>query len=280
MRLPLARLAVLTGALLLAGEARAWSVAGEWVASHNSRVRLIAAPAAYADGAMKLTAGVEIVLEPGWKTYWRNPGDAGGVPPEFDWTKSVNVASATVLYPAPARLVDPLGNSIGYKHVVLFPVTVVPADPNKPLMLDVRLMYGVCEKICIPEEHELTLKVDPAVASDASVGDAIARALASVPVAQGTNPGVPQYIGLTTDGTGLIIDTQFPDGTSDAQVFAEALDSAFVPMSDRLAGTGDGHTRFRIDLKKSDDLKAPSGRKLRLTLVGDDTASEVTATIP
>ncbi|MDO5529308.1 MAG: hypothetical protein Q4F71_07880, partial [Paracoccus sp. (in: a-proteobacteria)] len=35
-----------------------------------------------ADGR-RITA-LELVLAPGWKTYWRSPGDAG-IPPSFDW---------------------------------------------------------------------------------------------------------------------------------------------------------------------------------------------------
>jgi DsbC/DsbD-like thiol-disulfide interchange protein len=273
----LARLAVGLGTLLIAGQAHA---DGDWVAGHNSRVRLIAAPVKYPDGAVRLTAGIEIALEPGWKTYWRNPGDSGGVPPEFDWTQSANLAKATLLFPSPSRLTDPLGDSIGYKHSVLFPVILATTDAGKPLKLDVKALYGVCAKICIPEEHELTLTVDPAAAADPSWAEPIARALASVPGPAGANKDAPQFVGMKRDTGGLVIETQFPKGTSNAEVFAEALDSSYVPMASQLADTGDGISRFRIDFTKSDDLKAPTGKKLRLTLAGDDAASEAEATIP
>jgi DsbC/DsbD-like thiol-disulfide interchange protein len=278
MKLPILGFAALICSTVASGNA--WA-GGDWVAGHNSRVRLIAAPVKYADGTVRLTAGIEIALDPGWKTYWRNPGDSGGVPPEFEWTKSGNVATATLLFPAPSRLADALGDSIGYKHSVLFPVTIGPADAGKPVTLDVVATYGVCARICIPEEHELTLTVDAADTSDAST---IARALASVPSEAGADKDAPKLLGLKFDAAGgkpaLLIEAQFPAGTSDAQVFAEALDSSFVPMADRLEDSGDGHTHFRIELTKSDDLKAPSGKQLRLTLVGDDGASEAMATIP
>jgi hypothetical protein len=38
------------------------------------------------------------VLEPGWYTYWKNPGEAG-VPPVFDFSGSENVGQLEVLYP-------------------------------------------------------------------------------------------------------------------------------------------------------------------------------------
>src|SRR5690348_5603736 len=61
---------------------------GPWVAAPNARVRLIASAP---EGGGAPLAGLEIILEPGWKTYWRNPGD-GGLAPSFDFASSWNVA--------------------------------------------------------------------------------------------------------------------------------------------------------------------------------------------
>ena len=65
--------------------------------------------------ARPLRAGIELRLAPGWKTYWRYPGDSG-IPPRFDFAKSRNVKSVTVRWPAPQRLTDESGTSIGYKQ--------------------------------------------------------------------------------------------------------------------------------------------------------------------
>ncbi|MCX8508161.1 MAG: protein-disulfide reductase DsbD family protein, partial [Rhodobacteraceae bacterium] len=35
-------------------------------------------------------AALRLTMAPGWKTYWRAPGDAG-IPPRFDWTGSANL---------------------------------------------------------------------------------------------------------------------------------------------------------------------------------------------
>ena len=55
-----------------------------------------------ADEKGVLQGALEIDLKPGWKTYWRDPGDAG-VPPTIDATASSNVASAELSFPAPHR---------------------------------------------------------------------------------------------------------------------------------------------------------------------------------
>ena len=102
-------------------------------------------------------AGVEIKLKEGWKTYWRYPGDSG-VPPVLDFSKSENVKAVTVLYPAPMRFPDGAGgNSIGYKDGVVLPLHVVPKDAGKPVTLDLKLDYAVCEKLCVPAEAKLEL---------------------------------------------------------------------------------------------------------------------------
>ena len=123
-----------------------------WDDDLQSSVRLIAARTK-GEGAGRIhRAGIEIRLSSGWKTYWRYPGDSG-VPPAFDFSKSENVKSATVLFPAPIRFPDGAGgHSVGYKAGVVLPVHVVPGDPAKPVMLRLKLDYAVCEKLCVPAE--------------------------------------------------------------------------------------------------------------------------------
>ena len=81
-----------------------------WDNAVQSAARLIAAPARAEIGGRVFRAGVEIKLKPGWKTYWRYPGDSG-VPPVFDFSKSQNVKTITVLFPAPMRFADGAGGS-------------------------------------------------------------------------------------------------------------------------------------------------------------------------
>src|SRR5262245_24638064 len=106
--------------------------ASPWDGAARAAVRLIAGGQRGPAAATVHRAGVEIRLAPGWKTYWRYPGDSG-VPPRFDFTSSRNVKSVTVRWPAPQRLTDESGTSIGYKHDIVFPLEVVPQDAAKPV---------------------------------------------------------------------------------------------------------------------------------------------------
>jgi DsbC/DsbD-like thiol-disulfide interchange protein len=114
-------------------------------------------------------AGLRLRLDPGWKTYWRMPGDSG-VPPQFDWSGSKNLGAVDVEYPLPHRFTDAAGDAIGYHDEVVFPLSLAPADPAQDVELALTLFFAICKDICIPRTEHLAarwsaLAVDPAVAS-------------------------------------------------------------------------------------------------------------------
>lgn len=131
MRLPrLTRITVFAASILLAATmpapGRAADASG-WDGTQPSAVRLIAAAKRSEQGRAILRAGVQIRLAPGWKTYWRSPGDAG-VPPQFEFAGSENVKAITVLWPAPQRFLEDGVTLIAYKGDVTFPLHVVSED--------------------------------------------------------------------------------------------------------------------------------------------------------
>ena len=111
------------------------------------------------DGAPALLAGIQLRMDPGWKTYWRNPGDSG-VPPSFDWTGSKNLKHAEVLYPAPHRFADAGGTAIGYDDQVVFPVKLTPERDGEPIELKLAFAFGLCKDLCIPNDVSLGLTLD------------------------------------------------------------------------------------------------------------------------
>lgn len=156
-------------------DAVATSFLSAWDQGHKSRARLViamdveAGMLARAKQAARgqamsvealaqpaVLAGVQIELAKGFKTYWRHPGTDGGVPPEFDWSKSDNIQSVYVGFPAPQRFNGEAGYAIGYKRGVVFPLIVVPGNRMRPAILRLNLFYGVCKDICIPAEAVLT----------------------------------------------------------------------------------------------------------------------------
>ena len=222
-------------------------------------------------------AGVEIRLKEGWKTYWRYPGDSG-VPPVLDFSKSQNLKSVTVLYPAPARFPDGGGgSSIGYMGTVILPLHVVPQDAAKPVTLNLKLDYAVCEKLCVPAEAKLELVLTGA---DTASGAALDAAEARVPKAAAVgDDGTPSVRAVHREaGSGkprVTVDVAAPAGAP-LVLFAEGPTAQWaLPLPEPVAGAPAGLQRFAFELDGLPPGEQASGAVLRLTAVAGDKAVEV-----
>lgn len=123
-----------------------------------------------------LVAALKISLEPGWKTYWRVPGDAG-VPPVFDFSGSDNLADLEVVWPAPEVFEVNGMRAVGYREEMVLPLVLTPRDPSRPVDLAARLDLGVCHEICVPVQLSLGARLSGAGGPD----DEIAAALGAEP---------------------------------------------------------------------------------------------------
>ena len=246
-----------------------------WDNDIRSAVRLIGASAIRESDGAVLRAGVEIKMQPGWKTYWRYPGDSG-VPPVFDFAASENVKSATVLWPAPVRFADGSGNSIGYKGGVIFPLKVVPHDPTKPVTLRLTLDYAVCETLCVPAKGRVELVLSGAAGSQEA---ALKSAEARVPKASawGDGPSLMLRKAWRETASGKVrvfVDVSAPAGTG-VDLFAEGPTSDWaLPLPEPVAGAAAGTKRFAFDLDGLPTGASPKGAAIKLTATSGQEAIE------
>lgn len=162
---------------LAAGPAQA--AASPWQENDQGAVRLVSAVAAVGDGA-EVQLGLHFRLKPGWKVYWRSPGDAG-YPPSVDWQGSTNLRAAELRWPLPHRF-EVLGlQTVGYKDEVVLPVTARLAEPGGPLALRGSVDYLVCDAVCIPQQATLALSLPAGPATPSRFAHDINRFAAAVP---------------------------------------------------------------------------------------------------
>jgi DsbC/DsbD-like thiol-disulfide interchange protein len=244
--------------------------ASPWSEDIRSAIRLIAGSN---QSAAPLRAGIEIKLQPGWKTYWRYPGDSG-VPPRFDFSGSDNLKSAKVLYPAPHLFADESGNSLGYKDSVTFPVQVTPKLAGKPVTLALKLDYAVCEKLCVPAQGSASLTLAAGgSAQDALLRDAEARVPQKVSAAQA---------GLTVRRVNnaakplVMVDLKTPASTP-VDIFVEGpMPEWALPIPKPAPGAPDGHRQFGFELDGLPPGVDPKGQfDLTFTVVEGGRAIEV-----
>jgi len=245
--------------------------ASSWDQDSRSAIRLIAG--ANKNDAAILRSGIEIKLQPGWKTYWRYPGDSG-VPPRMDFSGSENLKAAKVLYPAPHLFTDESGQSLGYKDSVILPLQVSPRQPGQPVTLRLKLDYAVCEKLCIPAagRAELTLAV-----GDSSHDAELAASEAQIP-----KPVTAAAAGLTVrrvnDGPKplVFVDLAAPAGKP-VDLFVEGPTPEWaLPIPKPAQGAPAGRRHFGFELDGLPPGVDPKGRfELTFTAVEGDRAIEI-----
>ena len=271
------RLVLALSVILSCGGAAATAAAEDvspWQRDGHAAVRLLAGSRS---GATML-GGIAFQLDPGWKTYWRNPGDSG-VPPRFDFSKSDNVEAVTVLWPAPKVFDDGAGgHSLGYKSQVVLPLRIVATSPDKPVTLRADISYAVCDKICVPVEARLEL----AVAGGASTQDStLLSALDAVPKPAAIgNPAPVTVRDVKRDGNAVIVDVAAPESAA-VELFVEGPTPDWALPIPTLRKDGPpGVRRFAFDLEGVPSGVRPEGAALKLTLVGGDRAAEFNVTLP
>lgn len=281
---------VVAGALLVLAQhatttpasAQEPALVSPWANDHNARARLIAGGSPAGSPPGTIAVGVEIELAKDWKTYWRNPGSSG-VPPTLSWTPSSNVSAAETLYPAPVRLADRDGDTIGYKGAVILPVAVRAADPAKPVALVVEIEYGVCKDICIPVQSRLELTVPPGTASKPADG-VLARAFDSVPrsaaARRPTDPALrAAQVRLAGDKPSIRLEAEFPGGAEGGDVFLEAPGGLWIPLAKPDGPAKGTMAAFLVDLTDGADVGDLKGKTVRITLVSPRGQSETTLKI-
>lgn len=214
-------LLVLAAALLGAPALAQDAATSPWSRSEVTSLRLIAGATAPSG---KQRVGIEIVMKPGYKTYWRSPGDYG-VPPVFDWSGSSNVGGLDVRWPVPQRFQDGAGSSIGYIGEVVIPVSVRPVDPTRPVMLSLKLDYAVCDKICIPAKGETQLWLEPGVTAVSSPRLEQFERLVPLPLKTDHDKELPAITGVRFDDAGgvpaLAMQIALPVGAKLDDIFVE-----------------------------------------------------------
>jgi DsbC/DsbD-like thiol-disulfide interchange protein len=247
--------------------------ASDWSESSHSAIRLIRAqPVRVGEHRV----GIALRMKPGFKTYWRHPGDSG-VPPVFDFAKSQNLKSATVHFPRPIRFDDGAGGvSFGYSsEEVVLPVTVVADNPAASVMLRMAADYAVCEKLCVPAHGQAALEL-----RDDGRGpfEAVLRtAMAAVPTLTKSGAAGPlQVLGLRkgAESEQFLVEVQVPDGMN-PELFVEGQMPWFLEVKGFAPGTKGGSGAFTVLVVERDRSPDCAGADLTLTLAAGPAAVEV-----
>ena len=132
------------------------ALSSDWSVGETSKLRLISA---YSQNDSKnFMIGLEYQMDPGWKTYWKSPGD-GGFAQSISWENSTNVKKVNILWPTPIEF-EILGlTSLGYQNDIIFPLEIELEDELKNTFLNLHITFLICKEICIPGDATIFLEI-------------------------------------------------------------------------------------------------------------------------
>lgn len=218
-------------------------------------------------------AALRITLAPGWKTYWRAPGEAG-LPPQFDWSGSANLAEVKLHWPVPETFTSNGMTTFGYHDELVLPMEIIPIDAGADVALNGTLAMGICHEICMPMQTEVTaLLSGAATAADARITEALDHQPEST-----TEAGVASVrckVEPISDGLRVSAKIDMPRlGPTEMTVFEAATPDIWV--SEAIT------RRAQNMLTATADLVPPTAqpfeldtRSLRLTVLAGDRAVDI-----
>jgi len=132
------------------------ALSSEWSIGDSSKVRLISPYSQ--NNSKELWIGLEYAMDPGWKTYWKSPGD-GGFPQNISWENSSNIENLEVLWPTPKEF-QILGlTSLGYQNKAIFPLKLEISDESQDTFVNLHVNFLICKEICIPGDARVFLDI-------------------------------------------------------------------------------------------------------------------------
>ncbi|MGE5176031.1 MAG: protein-disulfide reductase DsbD domain-containing protein [Hyphomicrobiales bacterium] len=102
--------------------------------------------------------GIRLVMDPGWHTYWKNPGDSG-LATRVTWHLPPGFSAGPIEWPPPERIVANTLVSYGYTGDVVLPVRLAPPariDADS-VVISATVDWLECAEACTPGSAEVRL---------------------------------------------------------------------------------------------------------------------------
>lgn len=260
---------LLAALLLLASLAQlpaSQAAEGPWLRTDFAQIRLVAATQALGD-LDRIPAALEFLLQPGWKVYWRSPGDAG-LPPRLyqgsaDGQGNAEGPPVALDFPVPERFSLFGLDSYGYATEILLPFQLAH-EKGAPGSWEFWLDALICSDICVPVAGPLSLDLPDGPLRPSAHAQRIAYAASRVP-GPGSGPDLQLLSAeLSVPDRTLRISYQSRSGQLD-EVFVESpLEGYSFAAPQPLPAAAAPQRLIQLD---GADPAALLGQQLRFTLI-------------
>ena len=208
-----------------------------------------------------------VELKPGWKTYWRSPGE-GGVAPKISWPDGVTDSWS---WPVPSRFDISGMTTQGYHDKVTIPITL---DGVRGDTLDGTLALSTCSNVCLLTDYPLHLDFTQPV--DEGFRSAFAQAMRAVPGTSGVSADLSAWL---SDGN-LVVTGTTNGKWDNPGIFFDPLEGDILPGEPVIKH--DGNT-LRVTVPVTDEWgdkpASLKGKALSFVLTNGDRAQQTTMTV-
>ncbi|MGP1355972.1 protein-disulfide reductase DsbD domain-containing protein [Roseicyclus sp.] len=216
-------------------------------------------------------AGIRISLAPGWKTYWRAPGE-GGVPTILRLHSAEGIDGMAIHWPRPEVFHTNGMRSIGYSDEVILPVEFA-LEGGGTHRIDGRLELGVCLDVCVPVALDLGSDLLPDTDRDGAIGLALSdRPLTATEAGAGD---VRCSVEPISDGLRVTVTAEVPGTGADETLVLEHRDPQ-IWVSEAATRREGGTITAVADVVPPDHGPFALNRSdLRVTVIGTRMAVEL-----
>lgn len=198
-----------------------------------------------------LRVGVLLRMDPGWHTYWVNPGDAGGAT-MIEWELPKGVEAGPLEWPVPE--VNDLEGILTYVYhdevLLSAPLRIPPDFPAGRVTVKAKLEWLECAMICVPGDGEVTGSFEVGTATRLSAySGTFGQYAAQLPRKGGPEGLEAHWQGPGTDDSrSLVIQWTGAGEQADFLALPEAAFEVGV-ATERLRG-GEGEVRLRKEVRR------------------------------
>jgi len=235
-------------------------------AAHHTQAKLILSADTVRLGDT-IWAGVDLKMEPGWHTYWKNPG-AAGMATEIKWQLPPGVTAGEIQWPLPKKLPPAEVTTYGYEDEVMLivPLTLATNLPAGPIDLKANVSWLECKEVCIPanQDVEATLNISGETKNSAdtatieswknktpqSDNGLIFEAWWDNPSNGDTRPLIINLAGTVTTTSGQIFSPNIQTNIEKADFFPDASDQFEIQAATEKISNIGGYAVLRKIVKK------------------------------